>query len=45
MKLINTETGTISEVVYFKQNNGEVLAENVNEVLASGNFEILIEED
>ena len=41
MKLRNLETGKEMEIVYFKNNNGEVLAEYVSEKLKTGKYELI----
>ena len=36
--LKNIETGKVLDVVYFKRNNGEVLAEYADRLIATGNY-------
>lgn len=43
--VVNLETGKEYEMVYFKHNNDQVLAENVDEMLATGKYELIERED
>ena len=43
--IINNETGKEREVVYFKHNNNQVLAEYVNTMVATGKYRVEDRED
>jgi len=43
--LLNTETGSEREIVYFKHNNNQILAEHVDELVETGNYIIIEKED
>ena len=43
--LLNTNTGTEREIVYFKHNNNQILAEHVDELVATGNYKIIEKEE
>ena len=43
--LLNKKTGSQREVVYFKSENNQILAEHVSELVATGNYELIENED
>ena len=43
--LLNLETGSEREIVYFKHNNQQILAEHVDELVAKGTYKIIEKED
>ena len=43
--LLNTETGSERAIVYFKNDNTEILAEHVSELVATGKYKVIEKED
>ena len=43
--VVNLETGKEYEVVYFKHNNDQVLAEYVDGMVSTGNYEVIEKEE
>ena len=43
--VVNLNTGKEYEMVYFKSNNDQILAEHVSELVATGNYELIERED
>lgn len=40
-KVVNKETGKEYEMVYFKFNNDQILAEHVSQLVATGKYELI----
>ncbi len=43
--VVNLETGKEYEMVYFKYNNDQVLAEYVDDMVSTGKYELIEKED